>query len=92
VEYSLSVTSLIETDRDGKELRSPVTHVMAEADLGPFNDFGTPTFFFGKLVEVTEEQILYFKYAPGIEILFRGGRYVFESIAPTGTFKLLRTN
>ncbi|MBB5060741.1 hypothetical protein HDF16_005477 [Granulicella aggregans] len=92
MEYPLSITSLIETQRDGKDLRSRVTHVMAETDLGPFTDFGTPTFFFGKLVDVTEEQILYFRYAPGVEVLFRGGRYRFESISPTGTFKLVRTN
>ena len=69
-----------------------MTCVMAEVHLGPFTDFGTPTFFFDKLVEATQDQILYFKNAPHVEVSFRGGRYVFDVLELTGTFKLVRTN
>ncbi len=90
MEYPLSITSLIETTRDGGSLRSPLTCVMAEADLGPYASFGSPEFFFGKLVEVSENTIQYFKNAPEVEVLFRGARYSFEALAPTGSFKLVR--
>jgi hypothetical protein len=53
-------------------------------------DFDTPTFFFGKLIEVTEQQIFYLRYALGLEMTFRGGRYVFEVLELTGLFKFVR--
>ena len=90
MEYPLSITSIVETDREGRQIRSKVTHMMASADLGPFSEFGFPPFFFGKLVDVSEEQILYLKYAPGVDVVFRGSGYSFEELDPQGTFKLVR--
>jgi hypothetical protein len=63
---------------------------MAEADLGPFADFGSPEFFFGRLVEVTGDEIEHFRQAPGVEVHFRAAAYVFEALEPTGSFKLVR--
>ncbi|WP_263386027.1 hypothetical protein [Granulicella arctica] len=90
MEYPLSITSIVETDHEGRQLRSKVTHVMATADLGPFASFGFPAFFFGKLVDVSEEQILYFKHAPGVDVIFRGGGYKFEDLEKNGVFKLVK--
>ncbi len=63
---------------------------MAEADLGPYADFGSPEFFFGRLVEVTGDEIEHFRQAPEVEVLFRGAAYVVEVLEPTGSFKLIR--
>ena len=75
MEYPLSITSLVETDAQGRQRRSAVTVVMAEADLGQFSEFGFPDVFFGKLVDVPPGQILKFKSAPGLEVMFRGSGY-----------------
>ena len=63
---------------------------MAEADLGPYADYGSPEFFFGRLVEVTGDEIEHFRQAPGLDVMLRGAAYVFEVLEPTGSFKLVR--
>lgn len=63
---------------------------MAEADLGPYSDFGSPEFFFGRLVEVTGDEIEHFRQAHGVEVHFRGTAYRFEALEPSTTFKLVR--
>ncbi|WP_263377086.1 hypothetical protein [Granulicella aggregans] len=89
MEYPLSISSLAHPS-EGATRRNPLTCVTAEADLGPFADFGSPEFFFGRLVEVTGDEIEHFRKAPGVEVLFRGAAYVFEVLEPTGSFKLIR--
>lgn len=89
MEYPLSISSFVETAQEG-ERRSPVTCVMAEADLGPFTDFGSPEFFFGRLVEVSHDIIQYLKNAPGVEVRFRGAAYRFEALEPSASFKLVQ--
>ena len=88
MEYPLSISSLVETTREG-DRRTEVTCVMAEAELGPFADFGSPEFF-GRLVEVTGDAIEHFRQAPGVEVLFRGAVYRFEALEPSAAFKLVR--
>jgi hypothetical protein len=90
MQYPLTITSLVEVDREGRSVRSPLTCVMAEADLGPFADFGSPDVFFGRLVEVTGDELQYFRHAPGVEVLFRGTAYSFEALEPSAAFKLVR--
>lgn len=92
MQYPLSFTCLVEASHDGQQVRGRVAHVMADIDLGPYTDSGTPSFFFGKLVDVPGDQISYFTNAPGVEVFFRGGTYLFEVLELTGTFKLVRTN
>ncbi len=89
MEYPLSISSLVETTRDG-ERRTAVTCVMAEADLGPHAEFGSPEFFFGRLAEVTPDTIQYLKHAPGVEVVFWGAAYRFEALEPSAAFKLVR--
>ncbi len=89
MEYPLSISSLAHPPK-GATRRNPLTCVMAEADLGPFADFGSPEFFFGRLVEVTGDEIEHFRQAPGVEVHFRAAAYVFEALEPTGSFKLVR--
>lgn len=88
MEYPLSISSLIETGREGRSLRSPLTCIMAEADLGPFADFGSPEFFFGHLV--ADDEIKHFRQASEVEDHFRGAAYRFEALEPTAAFKLVR--
>ena len=89
MECALTITSVIETDAKGCDRRSDATAVMAEAELGPFSFFGVPEFFFGKLVGASEQQILYFNFAPGVIAAFRGTAYSFEAIEKSGAFKLV---
>ncbi|MBB5061648.1 hypothetical protein HDF16_006384 [Granulicella aggregans] len=89
MEYPLSISTLNEAPQGGKR-RNPLTCVMAEADLGPYTDFGLPEFFFGRLVEVTGDEIERFRQPPGVEVLFRGGAYAFEALESTGSFKPVR--
>jgi hypothetical protein len=88
MQYLLSITSIIDTDAQGHELRSPITAAMAETDLGPFSRFGFPDSFGGKLVAVTPEQLLAFKFDSGVEVGFRGKRYNFEQLENDGSFEL----
>ncbi len=88
MEYDLSITTLIDTDSQGSQHRSAITPVKAEADLGQNSEFGWPDSFSGKLVGVTQEQLLRFKFGPGVEVAFRGKRYKFEEIEKDGTFQL----
>lgn len=90
MEYPLAITSVVETDKNGRDLRTPVTCVIAEAELGPFAEFGFPDVFFGKLVDVSEADILHFKQAPDVDVIFRGSGYRFEELGKTGAFKLVR--
>lgn len=88
MEYLLSITSLIDTDAQGNQLRSRLIPVMAETDLGKDSEFGFPCSFSGRLVDITEEQFLYFKFDSGVEVNFRGMRYKFEKIEKDGEFQL----
>jgi hypothetical protein len=90
MEYPLLISSIQAVTLEGEQERTPGLFVMAEAELGPFIDFGPPAFFFGKLVDVSEEQVLSFKYATGIDVCFRGSSYSFEALELNGMFKLVR--
>jgi len=88
--YPLSINYLVEVDKRGRKLRSPVTSVMAEADLGQYSEFGFPAVFTGKFVEVSEEKILDFAFRPEVEVIFRGSGYTFKEIEKDRTFTLRR--
>jgi hypothetical protein len=88
MEFSLAITSLIETDAQGVDRRSGVTAVVAE--LGPDAGTGSPDFFFGELLHVPAGDILYFKFAPNVKVGFRGSEYRFEELEKSGAFKLVR--
>jgi len=90
MKYSLSITSLVEVDTQGRKLRSPVTSVMAEADLGQYSKFGFPHVFTGNLVDTSEEKIFDFKFLPEVEVVFRGSGYKFEELDKDGSFRLRR--
>jgi hypothetical protein len=90
MEYLLSITSLIDTDAQGRKLRSPVTSVLADADLGQYSKSGFPNVFTGKLADVSDEKILDFKFLPEVEVVFRGSGYKFEELDKDGSFKLRR--
>jgi len=86
MEFPLTITSVIEAS----DQRSPATAVMAEADLGTQAAYGSPEFFFGRLLDASDEQIASFKLAPGVRAGFRGHDYCFETLETSGTFKLVR--
>ena len=90
MKYSLSITSLVEIDAEGRKLRSSVTSVMAEADLGQYSEFGFPEVFTGKLIDVSEENILHFKFSLEVDVTFRGSGYYFEELDKDGSFILRR--
>ena len=90
MEYGLSITSLIETGAQGNQYRSALIPVKAEADLGQYSEFGWPDSFKGKLLGVTLEQVLQFKFDPGVEVGFRGKRYRFAELDKDGSFTLVK--
>ena len=85
MQFPLTITTLGDTDG-----RSETVAIMAEAELGPLAAYGSPEFFFGKLLDASEGQILRFKSAPELRAGFRGSGYRFEQLEPSGTFKLVR--
>jgi hypothetical protein len=86
------ITSIVETDDQGVDRSSDAVAVIAEAELGPiFSAYGAPEFFFGNLLDVAEQQILYFKFAPGVKVSFRGQVYLFEELEKSGRFKLVQS-
>jgi hypothetical protein len=91
MEFPLTVTSIIETDNQGVDRRSDATAVMAESDLGPLSAYGSPEFFFGRLLDASDEQISYLRFAPGVRVGFRDHEYWFEKLERSGTFKLVRS-
>jgi hypothetical protein len=88
MKYPLSINWVVDADAQGRLLRSKVNTVMAEANLGDYDEFGFPNSFSGKLVGLTLGQILHFKSAPGVEIGFRGAPYRFEELGMDGAFRL----
>jgi hypothetical protein len=90
MQYTLSVTHLVEVDQQGRKLRSRITEVLAEAELGQYEEFGFPDSFIGKLVNTSLEEILQFKSLPEVEVVFRGTWYTFEVLEQDGSFKLSR--
>ena len=91
MEFPLIITSLIETDNQGVTRRSDATAIMAEADLGSLSAYGSPKFFFGRLLHPSEQQIAYLNFAPDVTARFRGSEYRFETLEKSGTFKLVRS-
>ena len=89
MEFTLSVTSIIETGDLGVDRRSDATAIMAEADLGSQSAYGSPELIFGRLLDASEQQISYFKFAPGVKVAFRAHDYCFEMLEPSGRFKSL---
>jgi hypothetical protein len=90
MECQLSISRELGTDKQGRTLRSPVTHVLVETDLGHHSSSGFPPSFVGRLKDVSLGQILDLKCSPGIEAIFRGSAYKFEEIAKDGSFILRR--
>ena len=90
MQFPLIITSIIETDAHGIDRRSDATAVMAEADLGAQAAYGSPEFFFGKLLHMPEQQFAYLNFAPGVTARFRGSEYRFETLEKSGIFKLVR--
>ncbi len=86
----LSMNNLVGIDPQGHKLRSRITEVWAEAELGQYAEFGFPDPFSGKLVNTPPEQILEFKSLPEVEVIFRGTWYTFEVLEQDGTFRLRR--
>jgi hypothetical protein len=90
MQYTLSLTHLVQIDQQGRRLRSRVTEVLVEAELGEKEKFGFPDPLIGKLVNASPEEILQFKSLPEVEVAFRGTWYTFEELEQDGSFKLRR--
>jgi hypothetical protein len=88
MEYPLSITSVIGTDRQGHQLESTATNVMASAELGPYTFFGHPDCFGGNLVAITERQLNSLKFDSTVKVGFRGKRYKFVRLEKDATFEL----
>lgn len=89
MELPITITSMIKTV-GGVDRRSDATVVMAKVALRPLSASGSPEFFFGRLLDASEQEILYFKFAPGVKAGFRGTTYRFEELEKSGVFKLVR--
>jgi hypothetical protein len=88
--YTLSINHLVSIDPQGRKLRSSIREVQAEAELGLTALSGFPGSFFGKLVNVSPQQIHSFKFNREVEVSFRGSTYTFEELEQDGSFKLRR--
>lgn len=87
MEHTLSITSLVGTDSQGRHLRSEVTAVKAETGLGPSPIGPFPEVFEGRLLDATQEQIAGFKFNPDVRAALHGMEYIFEELEQDGTFR-----
>lgn len=88
MEHQLSITTVIGMDAEGRRLRSRITAVRAETDLGPSSQLATPESIKGKLVGLTPEELLNIKFGSDVEACFEGRRYKFTLLEKDGTFEL----
>ena len=86
MEYPLSINWVVGVDAKGRQLRSKISAVLAEANLGQYAEIGSPQFFIGKLVGVAREQIARFASAENVKVGFRDRWYKFEELETDGTF------
>jgi hypothetical protein len=88
MEHRLSITTVIGTDAEDRHLRSRITTVRAETDLGPSPQLATPESIEGRLVGLTPEEVLNIKFGNDVEACFEGRRYKFTVLEKDGTFEL----
>ena len=89
MECLLSITSVVDTDAQGRKLWGKIVHVTAEAELDQhYSEFGFTTSIDGKLIDASLEQILHFKFDPGVQVIFGGRNYTFAHLEKDGTFRL----
>lgn len=90
MECQLSISRELGTEKQGRTLRSPVTHVLVETDLGRYSAAGFPPAFEGTLVDISLERVLDLKFFPGVVAIFRGAGYRFKKLEKDGAFTLCR--
>ena len=87
--HQFNMHSFVRTDQQGHQLRSGITTLVAETDLGPSPQLGFPQTITGKVVQsLTPEQLFQFKLKPDVQILFEGKAYKFSKLERDGTFEL----
>src|ERR1039457_4429655 len=64
MQHRFNITTCEGKDPQGHQLRSPITAFLAETDLGPSPQLDIPLTITGKLVHVTQEQLLKFDGTP----------------------------
>jgi hypothetical protein len=85
MKHNLSITWLID---EQTQVRSEVITVAAEASLGRLPLLEFPDSVEGSLIDVPPEQIVAFKFNPGVLISFGGRRYKFGRLEKDGSFEL----
>jgi hypothetical protein len=88
MEHPLSITTGLGTDHQGHQLRSRITTVMAETNLGPSPQLGFPESIEGKLVGLTPQLLNQLKFGQDVEVGFEGKRYKFSRLEKDGSFEL----
>ena len=77
--HRFNLTTVVGKDRQGRELRSPITTFIAETELGPTPQLDFPKKIAGKLVpSISLEQLLALSSQSGVEIGFEGKSYKFS--------------
>ena|SRR5689334_25370877 len=94
MEHSFNITTSAGTDRQGHDLRSGITVFLAETNLDPSPQLGTPETIAGNLAispspkQLTKDQLFQFKFKPDVEVGFEGRGYRFSKLERDGTFEL----
>ena len=88
MEHPLSITWVVDVSTDKRELRSLVSTVMAEIDLGPSPQLAFPDSLDGKLVGITPKFLSRLKFGQGVDVVFSGKAYKFSRLENEGTFEL----
>jgi hypothetical protein len=97
MKYRVSINWAVGTDTRKRQLRSIMHQAEVEAGLGQeCSEFGYPTSFRGRLLNVSQEQLNNFKNRPDVEVSLHtgsgyiGGEYIFDWIEGDGEFQLQR--
>lgn len=88
MEHALHVTRGIGKDSKGHILRSRISVIRAETDLGPSPQLGIPESIRGKVVGLTTEELVDLQFGSDVEVGFEGRRYRFTRLDKDGTFEL----
>ena len=88
MEHPLSITWVVAVDAEKRELRSLVSTVTAEMNVGPSPQLSFPPSLAGKLVRVKPALLSRLKHGRGVSVVFSGKNYKFVLLEKDGTFEL----
>lgn len=90
MQHQFSITTALGKDRDGHQLRSQSMIYQAETELGATPQVSTPERITGRLLGLSQTEVLKLATSKEAEAGFEGYSYRFIRLDPDGSFTLTR--